>query len=242
MTVTMGLYFFAIAFVLAQLEIQIEGAYGWAEKLPTWRWQTPRVLRWAGKPITGYHVFLILFILLFIHLPMMYVGFSLEREAEILSLSCLLAVFWDFLWFVCNPHFGLVRFRRGQVWWFKSWMLGLPAAYFTGLGLSLLVYVGAGCLTGGMTWSERTGRWAIVFAAFLVPTLYSRDDGDAPAVPQGGIGRSRERLTPSPRPVRMFWTSPFPLRAPLAAIAMPDTTAWPRNHSASGARGTISID
>ena len=81
MTPAIGLYFFAIAFVLAQLEIQIEGAHGWAEKLPTWRWQTPAVLRWAGKPITGYHVFLLLFILLFMHLPMMYVGFWFQREA-----------------------------------------------------------------------------------------------------------------------------------------------------------------
>ena len=81
MTVPMGLYFFAIAFVLAQLEIQIEGPHGWAAKLPTWRLDGPRVLRWAGKPITGYHVFLMTFILLFIHLPMVYLGFSLVREA-----------------------------------------------------------------------------------------------------------------------------------------------------------------
>jgi hypothetical protein len=171
MTVAMGLYFFAIAFVLAQLEIQIEGAHGWAEKLPTWRWQTPAVLRWAGKPITGYHVFLLVFILLFIHLPMMYVGFSLEREVELLSLFSLLAVFWDFLWFVCNPHFGMARFRAGQVWWFRSWMLGLPVPYFVGLALSLLAYL-AGCLfTAGLPWADRVGRWAVVFAAFLVPTL-----------------------------------------------------------------------
>jgi hypothetical protein len=171
MTVSVGLYFFAIALVLALLEIQIEGAYGWAEKLPTWRWQTPRVLRWAGKPITGYHVFLLLFILLFMHLPMMYVGFSLEREVEILSLFSLLAVFWDFLWFVCNPHFGLARFHALHVWWFKSWMLGLPAAYFSGLGLSLLVYVGAGSMLGGLTSAERAGRWGMVFASFLIPTM-----------------------------------------------------------------------
>src|SRR4029077_20433942 len=109
MTVSMGLYFFAIAFVLAQLEIQIEGPRGWAEGLPTWRWQSPAVLRGAGKPITGYHVFLLSFILLFIHLPLMYLGFSWQREAELMSMFCLLAVFWDFLWFVCNPHFGLAR-------------------------------------------------------------------------------------------------------------------------------------
>src|SRR6185295_10761806 len=109
MTVASGLYFLAIALVLAQLEIQIEGAHGWAERLPTWRWQSPAVLRWAGKPITGYHVFLLAFILLLIHLPQMHVGFSLEREAETLSLFFLLANFWDFLWFACNPHYGLSR-------------------------------------------------------------------------------------------------------------------------------------
>jgi hypothetical protein len=171
MTVPMALYFFAIAFVLAQLEIQIEGAHGWAERLPTWRWDSPAVLRWAGKPITGYHVFLMLFILLFIHLPMMYVGFTLEREAEILSLFCLFAVVWDFLWFVCNPHFGLSRFRPGQVWWFRTWFLGLPSAYYSGLVSSIAIYAAAGFLPGAQPWGERLGRWATVFVVLLVPTL-----------------------------------------------------------------------
>jgi hypothetical protein len=171
MTLAIGLYFFAIAFVLAQLEIQIEGAHGWAEKLPTWRWQTPAVLRWAGKPITGYHVFLLLFILLFMHLPMMYIGFSLQREAEILALFFLLAVFWDFLWFVCNPHFGLAQFHASRVWWFKLWMLGLPTAYFTSAALSLLIYAGAQLLPGTLGWGERLARWGTVFAMFLIPTL-----------------------------------------------------------------------
>lgn len=171
MTIAMGLYFFAIAFVLAQLEIQIEGPHGWAARLPTWRWETPGVLRWAGKPITGYHVFLLAFILLFIHLPLMHLGFTLEREAETLSMFFLLAVFWDFLWFVCNPHFGLARFRADQVWWFKKWLLGLPASYFSGLILSLTVYGAAGLLPGSVSWTERLTRWGIVFATFLVPTL-----------------------------------------------------------------------
>ena len=171
MTMTIGLYFFVIALVLALLEIQIEGPHGWAEKLPTWRWQSAGVLRWAGKPITGYHVFLLLFILLFIHLPTAYMGFTLEREAELLSLFFMLAVFWDFLWFVCNPHFGLVRFRPGQIWWFKSWMLKLPVPYFMGLAVSLLIYVSAGLVPGSLSWIDRVSRWALVFTAFLVPTL-----------------------------------------------------------------------
>jgi hypothetical protein len=125
----------------------------------------------VGKPITGYHVFLLLFILLFVHLPMMYVGFTLEREAEALSLFALLAVFWDFLWFVCNPHFGLGRFRAGEIWWFRSWVLGLPIPYFIGLALSLLAYLSGGLLTGNPPSGERAGRWVLVFTAFLVPTL-----------------------------------------------------------------------
>ncbi|RPH48589.1 MAG: hypothetical protein EHM91_04110 [Planctomycetota bacterium] len=171
MTISMGLYFFAIAFVLAQLEIQIEGPHGWAARLPTWRWETPGVLRWAGKPITGYHVFLMTFILLFIHLPMVYLGFSLARESELMSLFFLLAVFWDFLWFVCNPHFGLTRFRPQQVWWFKSWLLGLPSSYFVGIALSLGIYLAGGWLPGATAWSERLIRWGMVFALFLLPTL-----------------------------------------------------------------------
>jgi hypothetical protein len=171
MTVPIGLYFFAIAFVLAHLEIQIEGARGWAEGLPTWRWQTPAVLRWAGKPITGYHVCLLSFILLFIHLPLMYLGFSWQREAEVMSMFCLLAVFWDFLWFVCNPHFGLARFRPGQVWWFKTWFLGLPTSYHSGLATSIAIYGAAGFLPGGGSWAERFARWGTVFAVLLVPTL-----------------------------------------------------------------------
>src|SRR5437667_4141 len=59
MTLVMGAYFFFIAFILAHLEIQIEGPYGWAEKLPTWRWDSPRVRRWFGKPVTGYHLCLV---------------------------------------------------------------------------------------------------------------------------------------------------------------------------------------
>lgn len=171
MTLAMGIYYFAIAFVLAQLEIQIEGPDGWAAGLPTWRWQSPAVLRWTGKPVTGYHVYLLLFILLLIHLPLMYLGFSLEREAELLSLFCLLAVFWDFLWFVCNPHFGLSRFRPGQVWWFRSWYLGLPSPYYSGVALSLFIYAAAGLVPGAAPWSERLVHWGTVFATLLAPTL-----------------------------------------------------------------------
>ena len=49
MTLVMGAYFFFIAFILAHLEIQIEGPHGWAEKLPTWRWDTPASAAGSGN-------------------------------------------------------------------------------------------------------------------------------------------------------------------------------------------------
>ncbi|HEV3026540.1 MAG TPA: hypothetical protein VG457_03155 [Planctomycetota bacterium] len=172
MTLAMGIYFFAIAYVLAQLEIQIEGPHGWAEKLPTWRWDSPAVLRWAGKPITGYHFYLLTFILLFIHLPLISQGWSVEREGETMSLFFLLAVFWDFLWFVCNPHFGLARFNAAGVWWFKKWVLGLPASYFTGLLLSAVAYAAPGLqAASSLTWTDRAIHWGSVFAVLLMGTL-----------------------------------------------------------------------
>jgi len=172
MTIPMGVYFFAIAWVLAQLEIQIEGPHGWAEKLPTWRWDSSAVLRWAGKPITGYHVYLLAFILLFMHFPLVSQGWSVEREGVTMSLFFLLAVFWDFLWFVCNPHFGLARFNAGKVWWFKKWFLGLPASYFSGLLLSIAAYAAPGLHpASSLTWTERAIHWGSVFAVLLIGTL-----------------------------------------------------------------------
>jgi len=172
MTVAMGVYLFGLAWVLAQLEIQIEGPHGWAEKLPTWRLDSPAVLKWAGKPITGYHFYLLTFIILFMHFPMITQGWSMQKEGETMSLFFLLAVFWDFLWFVCNPHFGLARFNAGKVWWFKQWFLGVPLTYFQGLALSIAFYALPGLLPGNaLGWTERAFHWGSVFAVLLIGTL-----------------------------------------------------------------------
>ena len=148
----MGAYFFFIAFILAHLEIQIEGPHGWAEKLPTWRWDGRVVRRSFGKPITGYHVCLATCILLFLHVPQFYGG-SWEREADLLAMFFFLAVTWDFLWFACNRHFGVARFRKGQIWWFPTWTLGVPRPYFVGITLSLCVALAPAIWTG--QWADR---------------------------------------------------------------------------------------
>ena len=167
MTLVIGAYFFLIALVLAHLEIEIEGPHGWAEKLPTRRWEGPFVRRWLGKPVTGYHICLLTLLLLFLHLPQLYDG-SWEREADLLAMFILAVVTWDFLWFVCNPHFGVARFRKGQVWWLPDWTFGMPRPYFMGIALSMTAGL-APCLWTG-AWADRVQRWGLVFGEFLVLT------------------------------------------------------------------------
>ncbi len=55
-----------LAFFFAQVEIQIEGARGWAASLPTWRIEGHWLLDlfWGGRPLTGYHAWIFSFMLL----------------------------------------------------------------------------------------------------------------------------------------------------------------------------------
>ncbi len=168
MTPALGAYFFLIAFILAHLEIQIEGPHGWAEKLPTWRWDGPHVRRWFGKPVTGYHLCLLTCILLFLHVPQFYGG-SWEREADLLALFFLLTVTWDFLWFACNRHFGVGKFRKGHIWWFPTWALGVPQPYLITIALSLVAALAPALWTGAL--ADRVERWGLVVGELLVLTI-----------------------------------------------------------------------
>lgn len=166
-----GAYFFAICVALAQLEIQIEGKYGWAEKLPTWRWQPPWLKRVASRPITGYHVYLTLFMLLLLHLPIVFGGFTWEIESELLSFYFFMVVFWDFLWFVLNRHYGLRRFNGENIWWYKKWFLRLPLDYYYGLAVSLLIFMLPALLGANIDLLDRSQAWFIVLAELLALTF-----------------------------------------------------------------------
>jgi len=168
MSLAIGAYFFLIAFILAHLEIQIEGPHGWAEKLPTWSWDSRRVRRWFGKPVTGYHLCLATLILLFVHVPQLYAP-SWEREADLLAMFFLLTVTWDFLWFACNRHFGVGRFRKGQIWWFPTWTLGVPRPYLLLIGLSVCAGLAPALWTGA--WADRARHWSMVFCELLALTV-----------------------------------------------------------------------
>jgi hypothetical protein len=134
----------AAASAFALLEIQIEGGAGWAANLPTWkienRWTR---LFFSSRPLTGYHLYVHLWILVMVHLPFL-LGLaapSWRGEARILAF---LIFFWlveDFLWFVLNPAFGIRRFTREHIWWHApTWWLIAPRDYWVFTPLAAALY------------------------------------------------------------------------------------------------------
>jgi hypothetical protein len=165
------IYLFAISIVLALLEIQIEGAKGWASDLPTWRLDAEWVLRLtSGKAVTGYHVWFNSLLILFLHLPFWFVPWNWASEFSIVGIFFLLAVQWDFLWFVLNPHFGLSRFSKEHVWWFRRWIWGIPGDYYIGLILSFLSWMLAAILEGERPMAHAS-RWVACVLTLAALTI-----------------------------------------------------------------------
>lgn len=123
-----------LAALFSQVEIQIEGAGGWAVNLPTWRIEQHWLLDifFGGRPMTGYHAFVLPFIAVFFHFPLCFASlWTLRREC--LVLACLIT-FWiveDFLWFATNPAFGLGQFNAASIPWHKHWLWFAPIDYWT---------------------------------------------------------------------------------------------------------------
>lgn len=138
-------YLFAAAFVFARLEIQIEGPHGWAANLPTWRINN----RWTkifygSRPLTGYHLWMQIFVLLLVHCPFTlgFVDWSWRPELRVIGFTILFFIVEDFLWFVLNPAYGLRRFRKQHIWWHApTWWWIMPRDYwvFGLLGVGLYV-------------------------------------------------------------------------------------------------------
>lgn len=134
----LGLFF-------AMTEIQIEGAAGWAAKLPTWRIEHHWLLDifWGGRPMTGYHAWVFPFIALFFHYPFfMLQQWSLRLEARALGSLMLFWIVEDFLWFVLNPAYGIAIFDPAHIAWHIHWLWLAPVDYWVGLtgAVCLLFY------------------------------------------------------------------------------------------------------
>lgn len=155
--ITISLFWFLVAMSIAIFEIELEGKYGWAEKSATWsrKFMPPKVLRLfsGARVLTGYHIFLNIFLLLFMHSPFFFgVEFTVIAELNLLAIYLIWTIFWDFLWFILNPFYGWAKFSPKAVWWFgeEPWLMNkLPVKYFIQIGISLSlviisIYLGAG--------------------------------------------------------------------------------------------------
>ena len=133
-----------MAFLLAMWEIQIEGKDGFAAKLPAWRLEKGRLVRLTGgRPITGYHLFMVLFMIAIIHLPLFFVTWSWRLESLLIGFFIGMLLVEDFLWFILNPHYGIKNFRKGKIWWHNRWWGPVPDFYWILIVLVVvLVYFG----------------------------------------------------------------------------------------------------
>lgn len=162
------------ALLLACLEIEIEGAHGWAARLPTWyRTSGPAARVFAilgsGKPLTGYHAFLLPFTLLSFHLPFVFgLPWTMARELAIVAAWASWLAAWDYLWFVLNPAYGRHRFRRESVWWHSVWVGRVPLDYVLALVVSLSVAAAAHPLPGGRAVFRDQALLIGAFAVFAV--------------------------------------------------------------------------
>lgn len=141
-----NIYLFFLALVLAILEIQIEGKYGWAHHLPTWRPKGENIFLkmykkfMSGREATGYHMAMFSFVLMILHMPYFFaLTFNIENYLKTWSFFFIFVVLWDFLWFVLNPHHPLKKFKKEHIWWHKKWLGGAPLDYYLSLLLSFLI-------------------------------------------------------------------------------------------------------
>lgn len=173
-----ALFWFVFAVVIAAIEIESEGKYGWAEKMPTWYRTKGTIARiygkiMNGKPLTGYHTFMFFFPVLLFHAGFfMGAEWSVAAELKAWALYFSWCALWDYLWFVLNPHYGAARFKKENVWWHAKspWVFGLfPIDYV----FAILTSVGFAWTAGALTehlimlgiWSALT----FVSILFLAP-------------------------------------------------------------------------
>lgn len=136
-----------LAFFFAQVEIQIEGAAGWAANLPTWRIEQHWLLDlfWGGRAMTGYHAWVFPFIAMFFHFPFFFTGrWSWKAECRVIACIILFWIVEDFLWFVLNPAYGLVRFDATAISWHKRWLWFAPVDYWA-YSLMMIALLRASC-------------------------------------------------------------------------------------------------
>lgn len=138
-------YIVVLAMLYAFWEVQIEGKHGWGEKLPCWRKETWLTEKLCGKnvPLTSYHIGLMAFMIAVFHLVFFFIPWNISAEFFISGLFLEFIILADFFWFAINPHFGLKKFKKSEIWWWKKWLGPVPSWYvYDTIFAAILIYFG----------------------------------------------------------------------------------------------------
>ena len=146
-----SLFVFVYAVLFSLMEIEVEGKYGWCEKLPT-----PKFI---GN-FTIYHCIMNMIVII----TLLYAF----RHNLILAIFYITAWFLieDFMWFVLNPHYTLKHYKKENIWWHarSRWHFGIPEHNFIGVGLIVLAYI----LSGNRNELNLAIISFIVFSFFII--------------------------------------------------------------------------
>jgi hypothetical protein len=144
MIIKLFIWMGVLALFHALNECQIEGRWGWARHLPTFRINVFFYKFLGGKPLTGYHLYMLLMFITIFHGVFLFQEWTARLEMTIFGYFSWYFVMEDFLFFVVNPHYRLRHFKKGHIEWHKRWFWGLPYTYWWGMiiGTALLLLGG----------------------------------------------------------------------------------------------------
>jgi len=133
MIIRIFIWMIILALFHALNEVQIEGKNGWARHLPTFRINVFFYKFLGGKPLTGYHLYMLLMFITIFHGIFLFQTWDIQTECSIFGYFSLYFVIEDFLFFVVNPHYKLKNFKKGKIEWHKRWFWGCPWTYWWGM-------------------------------------------------------------------------------------------------------------
>jgi hypothetical protein len=135
------LFLLLMAFVHAKWEVQIEGKDGWAAKLPCWRLNVFFRKLLGEKPLTGYHLWMMILFQTIFHGIYMFRVWSVGSEISLQGFFMLYFIMEDILWFIVNPHYTWKKFIKRDISWHKRWCGPVPSSYMVMgiLGILLII-------------------------------------------------------------------------------------------------------
>ncbi len=174
LVVISAIFWFILAVLLALIEIEVEGKFGWAEKLPTWYRKNNFPI--GKRPMTGYHLFMTIFLFLIIHLGF-FLGLRWNWGAELMLIAAyvIFISLWDFLWFVFNPYYGIKNYRKEKIWWFSKskWVADMfPFDYVCSLIGCLILALVASLINNNFELLLREVYTILIFIALAIISIF----------------------------------------------------------------------